>query len=329
MALSTGELRIGCLGAARIAPNALIKPARAVDGVTVTAVAARSPARAARFAATHGIPRVLDDYGAIINDPDIDAVYIPLPNGLHSPWVLAAIGAGKHVLCEKPFTANAAQAAIIADTATPVTVMEAFHYRYHPLAARMIEIVRSELGTIRHVETAMCIPLPRFSDIRYQYDLAGGALMDAGCYAVHAARTFGPGEPEVTGANALPLRRDSRVDRAMTIELAYPGGATGRVRASMWSASLLNVSVRVVGDRGVMRVLNFVAPQYYHRLSVRVDGVRRTEKVAGGSSYTHQMRAFLAATRGEPTNLTPPADSVATMSVIDAAYTAAGLPLRP
>jgi predicted dehydrogenase len=196
-------------------------------------------------------------------------------------------------------------------------------------ADRMREIVRDELGEIRRVETAMCIPVPRFSDIRYQFDLAGGALMDAGCYAVHAARTFGPGDPVVTSAVALPLRRDPRIDRAMTIDLAYPSGATGRVRASMWSSSLLDVSVRVVGERGTMRVFNFAAPHYYHRLSVRIGGRRRVEKVAGDASYTHQMRAFVAAVGGEPTNLTPPSDSVATMSLIDAAYTAAGLPLRP
>jgi len=102
------------LGAARIAPSALIAPARRVDGVAVTAVAARDRARATAFAAKHGIPRVLDSYAAIVADPEIDAIYVPLPNGLHATWVEAAIDAGRHVLCEKPFTSNAAQAAAIA-----------------------------------------------------------------------------------------------------------------------------------------------------------------------------------------------------------------------
>jgi predicted dehydrogenase len=326
-----GDLRIGVLGAARIAPTALIRPARQVAGVAVVAVAARNRARAARFAARHGIGRVRDDYRAVIEDPEIDAVYIPLPNGLHATWTLAAITAGKHVLCEKPFTANAAQAgeiAVAAAGAAPLTVMEAFHYRYHPLAARMREIIDTELGAVSRVETAMCIPLPRFSDIRYQYALAGGALMDAGCYAVHAARLFGPGEPEVTQARATAMRRDRRVDRAMTVELAYPTGATGRVRTSLWSSWLLRVTVTVTGEHGVLRVTNFAAPQYFHRLTVRVRGRRRHERVAGEATYTCQLRAFLAATRGEPTNLTPPADAVVTMALIDAAYAAAGLPER-
>jgi predicted dehydrogenase len=245
--------------------------------------------------------------------------------------VLAAIAAGKHVLCEKPFTANAAQAESIAERAaiSDVTVMEAFHYRYHPLADRVRAIVATEIGAVRHVDTAMCIPLPRFSDIRYQYDLAGGALMDAGCYAVHAARTFGPGEPRVTVATAKTLRRDRRVDRAIDIQTIYPDGATGRIRASMWSSDLLRIAVRVTGERGSVRVLNFIAPQFFHRITVTSHSRTTRERVPGAATYTYQLRAFLAATRGEPANLTPPADSVKTMRVIDDAYRAAGLPVRP
>jgi predicted dehydrogenase len=320
-------LTIGVLGAARITPTALIRPAREVDGVTVDAVAARDRNRATAFARKHGIPRVLDGYDAIIEDPGIDAVYIPLPNGLHAEWTARAVAAGKHVLCEKPFTANAAEAEAIRTDGGPV-VMEAFHYRYHPLAERVLAIVREELGPVRRIETNMCFPLPRFTDIRYSYDLAGGALMDAGCYAVHFLRLLGSGEPEVTAATARRLRRDPRIDRAMAVQVRFPDGATGRARASMWSSSLLNISATVVGERGSVRVLNFAAPQYFHRITVSAGGEKRTERVAGDATYTCQLRAFAAAVNGEPTNLTPPADSVATMRVIDAAYRAAGLPLR-
>src|SRR5205814_2875807 len=133
-------------------------------------------------------------------------VYIPLPNGLHGRWTLAALAAGKHVLCEKPFTANAAEAAVVAEAAgsSGLVVMEAFHYRYHPLARRMQEIVAGgELGELRHVEAHLCFPLPRFSNIRYDFGLAGGALMDAGCYTVNLVRMLGGGEPEVVSARAL------------------------------------------------------------------------------------------------------------------------------
>ena len=324
-------MRIGVLGAARIAPAALVKPARVVDGVEVGAVAARDRGRAEAFAARYGVPAVHDSYAGLLADPSLDAVYIPLPNGLHARWTLAALKAGKHVLCEKPFTANAAQAREVAAAAdgTGLVVMEAFHYRYHPLARRMAELVRGgELGRIERVETAMCFPLPRFSDIRYDFSLAGGALMDAGCYAVHAMRLLAPGDPDVTAARALTMRRDQRIDRAMTARFSFPGGATGEIRASMWSSSLLRVRARAVGERGTLTVTNFAAPQFWSRFTVTVDGQRRRERFGGEATYVHQLRAFAAAVRGEPANLTPPSDSVATMSLIDDIYAAAGLPLR-
>jgi predicted dehydrogenase len=277
------------------------------------------------------VPAVHDTYAALLADPALDAVYIPLPNGLHGQWTLAALKAGKHVLCEKPFTANAAQAREVAAAAegAGLVVMEAFHYRYHPLAQRMLEVVQSgELGAIRRVETSMCFPLPMFSDIRYNFGLAGGALMDAGCYAVHCLRLLSGGEPVVTSATALTLRRDRRIDRAMTAQFALPGGATGRIRASMWSRTLLSIRARVVGEHGTMTVDNYAAPQLPSRFIVAVHGKRRRERFSGDSTYTNQLRAFAAAVRGESTNLTPPQDSVATMSLIDAIYSAAGLPLR-
>jgi predicted dehydrogenase len=302
-----------------------------VDGVTVAAVAARDRSRADAYAAKHGIPRVLDGYAELVADPDLDAVYIPLPNGRHAEWMLAAIGAGKHVLCEKPFTANAAQAREIADRGASTVVMEAFHYRYHPVVDRMREIAAGELGEVRRVTARMCIPLPRFRDIRYQYDLAGGALMDAGCYALSVTRLLAPGgaEPWVTAARATTLRKDPRVDRAMEVDLAYPGGATARVYASMWSSRLLAISATVEGTAGTLHVLNYLAPQYYHRITVRTGAGRRHERLSSEGTYTHQLRAFRDAINGDASaNRTPPAESVATMRLIDTAYAAAGLPQR-
>ncbi|GJO19485.1 oxidoreductase [Mycobacterium marinum] len=322
-------LRIGILGAARIAPQALVKPAQGNVEAVVAAVAARDGARAQAFAATHGISRVHSSYEALIADPTLDAVYIPLPNGLHGRWTQAALTAGKHVLCEKPFTANAAEADEIAQLAatTDRVVMEAFHYRYHPLTLRIEQIIASgELGTLQRVETSMCFPLPKFSDIRYNYALAGGATMDAGCYAVHMARTFGGGTPEVVSAQAK--RRDSEVDRAMTAELRFPAGHSGRIECSMWSSHLLNMSARVVGDRGELRVLNPVVPQLFHRLTVQSAIGRRVERFPRRASYAYQLDAFTGAIlRGEAVKTTPQ-DAVQNMTVIDAIYRAAGLPLR-
>src|SRR5438477_9759576 len=154
-------LRIGTFGAAKITPNALLAPARDTDGVDVVAVAARDRVKAERFAQKHGIDKVYDSYDALLDDPTIDAVYNPLPNGLHGKWTIAALQAGKHVLCEKPFTANADEAEEVAkvEARTGRVVMEAFHYRYHPLTERLVEIAHDgTLGTIEHVRTWMIIP---------------------------------------------------------------------------------------------------------------------------------------------------------------------------
>jgi predicted dehydrogenase len=322
-------VQIGVLGAARIAPTALIKPAKTNADVVVAAVAARDVSRARAFAVKHGIARVHDSYEALIADPDLDAVYNPLPNGLHGRWTRAALAAGKHVLCEKPFTANAAEAREIAELAAKSdrVVMEAFHYRYHPLALRIEEIIASgELGKLQRVEAALCFPLPNSSDIRYNYSLAGGATMDAGCYAVHMVRTFGGSTPEVVSAQ--PKLRDPRVDRAMTAEVRFAEGHTGRIRCSMWSPRLLEISAHVVGDQGELHALNPVLPQLYHRLSVRSSTGKRVERFPRRASYAYQLDAFAAAVlRGEPVKTTPE-DAIENMTVVDAIYRTAGLPLR-
>jgi predicted dehydrogenase len=322
------QLRIGTLGAARITPMALIRPARLVPEVTVTAVAARDRERARQFAARHGIARVHDSYEALIADPELDAIYNPLPNSLHAPWTLRAIAAGKHVLCEKPLTSNEAEAAEVAAAARSAgqVVMEAFHYRYHPFARRMLDAV-ADIGPLRHVEASLCMPLPRFGDIRYQFDLAGGATMDAGCYPISCIRLLGQAEPAVVSARARLHGRD--IDRAMVADFRFPGGATGRVTAALWSGQVLRIGARAVGERGEMRAFNYLAPHVVNLLTVRTPAGTRRGRVRGeASTYTYQLRAFAAAVlRGEPV-LTTPEHAVANMHQIDAVYRAAGLRLR-
>ncbi len=327
-------LRIGSLGAARITPTALIKPARHVPDVEVVAVAARDRDRAERFARKHGIPNVHDSYTALIADPSVDAVYNPLPNGLHGHWTLAALDAGKPVLCEKPLTANAEEAEAVSRAAASrgLVVMEAFHYRYHPLMARVLEIVRGELGSLRRVDTCACIPLPFRRDIRYQLDLAGGAVMDIGCYAIHQARTLAGQEPEVTAASAKTI--SPGVDRWLRADLRFSDSLTGSFECALWSAKLIRMNVTVEGELGTLRVTNLTAPQYYHRLVVRrrdpETGAerRRRERVKGDATYAYQLRALVAAVREGAPYPTTTADAVANMRVIDAAYRTAGLEPR-
>jgi predicted dehydrogenase len=322
-------LRIGCLGAADIAFAALVKPASQSSSVTCYAIAARDPARAAAFAAKHGVPVTHDSYEDLLADGDVDAVYIPLPNSLHAKWTLLALQAGKHVLCEKPFTANAAEAQRVAQAAegTGLVVMEAFHWRYHPLAERMLEIVRGgELGKVRRLEAIFAFPLPKKDNIRWSLGLAGGAMMDAGCYAVHLVRTLAGAEPSVVSADLRT--RLPGVDRLARAELAFADGRTARVTASMWSARIFDMSVTVIGEQRILHVIQPTNPQHFHRLTVRGPGFERAERFRAGTTYAHQLQAFAAAVAGSDTVLTPPGDSVANMRVIDDIYRAGGLEPR-
>ena len=322
-------IRIGILGAARIAPSALIEPARNNADVEVVAVAARDQKRAGAFAKKHGIGKVHASYDALLDDPNIDAIYNPLPNSLHGRWTIAAIEAGKHVLCEKPFAANAAEAEKVAGVAkrSGKVVMEAFHYRYHALTLRMLEIIASgELGPLKRVEASFCFPLP-IDDIRWDWNLAGGSMMDAGCYPTHLVRTLAGAEPRVTRASAK--LRSPNIDRLVVAELEFPGGATGSITASMLSSKFVRIGGRVLGSEGEMRVTNFLAPQYGHSLQVKVKGKRRKESVdKQPTSYAAQLKAFAdAVLRGAPFPTTVD-DAVANMRVIDAIYRACGLPKR-
>ncbi|CBQ72227.1 related to Oxidoreductase [Sporisorium reilianum SRZ2] len=186
-------LRLGILGAANIAPPAVIIPAKTHPDIIVSGVAARSRAKAAAFAKKHSIPHVFDSYAALINDPGIDVVYNPLPNGLHYEWTLQCIAAGKHVLLEKPSTANAEETAHVMAEAkrANVLVLEAFHYRFHPALheyAYRLHDVMGGSNPLVDVQACLFAPTAVFadSDIRFDWRLAGGTLMDAGCYPTSA-----------------------------------------------------------------------------------------------------------------------------------------------
>ena len=320
-------LRIGVLGAARITGDALVKPAAIVDGVEVVAIAARDRARAGEAARKHGIPTVHDSYEALLADPQVDAAYIPLPNGLHGRWTLAAIAAGKHVLCEKPFTANAAEAREVAKAAasSSVVVMEAHHTSHHPQTKRAAEIVRSGmLGDLQSAEAAFIVPMPPSGDIRWNPALAGGSLMDLGCYPVRWLRDVLGVTPTVTGASASD--RDG-IDASMDARLDY-AGVTARVRAAMWTIPPLLISAEVRGSAGAMKVRMPFQPHIMGRISVDGPGLRLREKADKRASYAFQLDAFRDAVVAAGPNLTDSAAAVETMQTIDDIYRAAGMDVR-
>jgi predicted dehydrogenase len=327
VAMSPGRdsvLRLGILGAARIAPDAVCKPARDHRNVRITAIAARDRDRAQAFATKWDIGRVHDSYQALIDDPDVDAIYNPLPNGLHGYWTMAAVDAGKHVLCEKPFTANADEAQAVADRVdgTGKVVMEAFHWRYHPLADRVLELlVDGAIGEPTSARASLCFPIRSPTDIRWNLDLAGGALMDAGCYPIHMLRTFLAGEPAVRSARIWD--RMPGVDRLAEAQFDFDGGVTASLRASMWSRHLLAVWLKITGTEGELRVLNPLSPQIFSWLSWTSRGSRHHERPERSATYLHQLNAFSAAVLdGSPIH-TGTTDAIANMAAIDAVYRAA------
>jgi len=326
-------LRIGTLGSSRISQPALIEPAAHVAEVTVAAVAARDKSRAEAFSLRYGIPKAYESYEDLLADPDIDAIYNPLPNSLHGPWTLRAIAAGKHVLCEKPFASNADEAAQVehAAAAFGLVVMEAMHYRYHPLTRRLAELV-AELGPVRHLQCWTSFAILDPGDIRYDYDLGGGALMDGGCYALDCLRLLGGEEPSVTGALADPVAPDPQgavADRSTAVRLAFPGGATGWFESSFTMDGEFRADVHVICRDGQVRLENFIFAHKGRLVATRDGTVVADEQGGGDSTYVGQLRAFAAAIAGGAPVPTSAAHAVGTMRLIDDAYRAAGLLPRP
>ncbi|BBY59799.1 Gfo/Idh/MocA family protein [Mycolicibacterium sarraceniae] len=329
MSDTKGPVRIGVLGASSYVPTTLLNPAKGNAEVEVSAVASRGLDDAEQFAAKFGIARAHGSYEDLVADPDVDAVYVFVPTSMHGMWTKAALAAGKHVLVEKPFTANGAEAREIADLAakTDRVVMEAIQFRYHPLTLRVEQVIASgELGKLQRVEVNLCVMLGNFKGNCYNYDFAGGAMMDAGSYVVNMLRTFGGSTPEVISARAT--LQDPRVDRAMSAEVRFADGHTGRIRCALWSSQLFRATAKVVGERGALRVISPAAPHLFPRLSIKSKDGKRVEWFSRRPTYAYQLDAFAGAVlRGEPVKTTPEG-AAENMAVIDEIYRAAGLPIR-
>ena len=330
----TEPLRIGVLGAARISDMTLFPPVADI-GARIVAVAARDRDRAAEYARDHGIERVVDDYEALVTDPEVEAVYNPLPNGLHMPWNLRAIAAGKHVLGEKPFASNAEEAELVhraAQEHPELVVFDGFHYRYHPIFLRLVELVRDgAIGEVQHVRAIMSVPVPNLEDIRWSWDFAGGALMDLGCYTINAIRTIAQelgGEAQLVGAKTGHLEgTDERIDAWSVLDYELPGGASGLSEVNLLGPQ--NFSLTVVGSKGTIHQANLSYVHTDDRLMIFRSGSAVIEEMGRTSSFTYQLRAFRDAIRSGEPYVTTTETAVANMRAVDDAYRLAGLPLRP
>jgi predicted dehydrogenase len=321
-------VRIGILGTARITEGALLDAAEPVPEVKIAAVAARDAGRATAYAREHGIPRAHGSYDELLADQEIDAIYIPLPNSLHAPWTLKTIAAGKHVLCEKPFALNAAEASQVADAAgqSGLVVMEAMHYRYHPLIGKLAEETAT-IGPVRDIQCWTSFTIASPADIRHDYALGGGALMDGGCYALDCIRLL-CGDEGLAVESAVAQTAAPDVDVVAAARLTLPGGGTAWSESAFTRDGQFRADLHVTGDRGHLWLNNFIQAHDGRLLVTRNGKEVSSYPAEGDTTYTYQLRAFAAAiTRGEPFSTTA-RNAVATMRLIDDIYRAAGLPPR-
>ncbi len=324
------KIRWGILSTANIGRKCVIPAILGGREGVVVAIASRDAGKASLVAAQFGIPRSFGSYQQLVDDPDIDAIYNPLPNHLHVEWTVKALEAGKHVLCEKPIGLNATQAhaIIAARDRTGRCVLEAFMVRYHPQWHRIRELLRSgRIGEVRAIQSAFMFRMIDPNNVRNQPDIGGGALYDVGCYPIVTARYAYDAEPERVIA-LVDQDPQFHVDRLTSGLLAFPDG-----RQLVFSSSLqLATHQRVVmlGSEGRIEVMVPFTPRENLRCRIVIDsGARQDgasaeiEELDPVDQYALQCDTAARVFRGEVAPEFPIEDAIANMRVIDALYRSA------
>jgi len=363
-------IKFGILGAAAIAPSALIIPAQSHPEVLIHAVAARDLGRANTFAKKHGIGKVyggLNGYQEMLDDPEIDAIYNPLPNGLHYEWTMKALAAGKHVLVEKPSANTAGETRLMFELAESkgLVLLESLHYRFHPAIQRMKAIIDSgELGKIKSISTFLTIPqgFVKPGDIRLDLELGGGGLMDMGCYTLDCIRYLASRNPtsiisaqhELYTPPSAPSSFAPNIDRGTMVTFALPNDITASLTCDMGKPLTYGIfppipQVRAIVscDGGDVELYNFVLPTLYHSLTIRTrsgegykkrvekvytfsDGKMRGKGEAWWLTWRYQLEAFVDKLKGrEPQTWVSKEDSISNMEWIEKIYETTGLGSRP
>jgi predicted dehydrogenase len=326
------SLTWGILGTARI--NRKIVPAmRKARCANLVGVASRSLEKAEEFASEYGVPRAYGDYADLVADPKIDCLYIPLPNALHAVWTIKALEAGKHVLCEKPLTANVAEAIAIKDAEIRcgTRVMEAFMYRFHPQWSRVLMMVETgEIGTLRTIRGEFAVTMNDPANVRLSADLAGGSLMDLGCYCINAARMLTASEP--VGVTALAqFGERSRVEEDLVATLEFPGPVTAQISSSF--RSCYRHTVDIVGTEASIHLSHpwNPPPDAHTQILFNRNDACETLDVGPADQYTLEIDHFCEAILASEPFKWGIEDSISQMQVIDAVYASARanqLPVR-
>ncbi|KAF4220488.1 hypothetical protein CNMCM8980_001192 [Aspergillus fumigatiaffinis] len=362
-------LKLGIISTAQINPAAIIHPAESHPSVILHGIASRDLSTAQKHQRKYRFTKAYGSYQDLLDDPDIDIVYISTPNGLHYEWAAKALKAGKHVLCEKPFTANADEAKKLVELAREkgLIVEEAFHWQFHPAAHAWRQILDSrEYGKIICTKAAMTAsPGVPGGDIRWKFDLAGGSAMDMTYalsftrYALHAQLP-----QEIISVSVRPSKDDPRVDEAMYAHIDFQGPdgnpVHSRVYTDMAREKVAGViprvwelpSIEVETEKAIIYYYNAMMPHLYHYISIQdktTGKVSYKKQYSGGplwgnvvtstgekggnphwSTYRWQLEAFVDAVKGKtPAYWVSGEESIWQMESIDSLYKAANLPVRP
>jgi predicted dehydrogenase len=288
-------MRWGVIGTGWVA-RTFLNALRESEQERVVALASREPERAAALAAEYGIARSYGAYAELLADPEVEAIYIGLPNSLHAEWAIASARAGKHVLCEKPLAVSQAEAETMfeAARAAGVWLMEAFMYRFHPQTLKIQELIAAgAVGQVRMIRAVFSFTVSDPANVRLSAELAGGALMDVGCYPVNFARMVAGAAPERVTATARWAR--SGVDETLVGTLEYPSGATAQIMCSL-SASRSH-SAQVIGSAGIIEVEQAFTPPLDRPTHIRLwRGARGAEleeiEIAPANHYRLEAEAF-------------------------------------
>jgi len=317
--MSPAKVRWGFLSTARI-NRRLLAAAEKIDAAEVVAVASRDSDRAEAYAVEHGISRSHGSYEALLEDSEVDAVYISLPNSLHVEWSVRALAAGKHVLCEKPLTRSPEEAEHAFDAAERAgcILMEAFMWRHSPQTAKLVQLVEGGvIGELQLVRATFSFPLEGRRNIRLEPDLGGGALMDVGAYCVSAARLLA-GEPErVYGEQVIG---DSGVDVLFTGMLRFSRGVLAEIDAGMYLPR--RDGLEAVGTEGSLVISD---PWLAQRLVLHLRRGESREEIAlpPADPYRLELENMCAAISGGARPLLGREDAVGQARVLDALYQSA------
>lgn len=322
------KLRFGIMSTARIAKNSMIPGILKSNRCEVEAVASRDAGKAKELAERYLIGKSYGSYDELLADPDIDAVYIPLPNHLHKLWTIKAVEAGKHVLCEKPAALSEADVREMAEAAqrNGVCFAEAFMYRYHPKHARVREIIESgEIGELRGIHGSFtCNNADDKSNVRYSKEMGGGSIYDLGCYPISAARMIYGREPVAVTAHALFSEEHGGVDMMVHGMMEFEGGLGLTFECGMWTYA--RCSLEIAGTEGRIELPSaFGWERMEHMTQILVHTAKgtREEKVGICNHFALQADALAAAVFDGTPLPYGPEDAISNMRALEACIAAA------